>query len=153
MIQATGMPKKIAPPEDPKWGSIDKHNVNEHDWSNKRVVQEKKKRIKERDCMAEHFSPPCSTFVTRAQQNPCRSVEQPEDVPALLAKATPQQQEQVEIHTKVAKASCAAARMKYEVGDYFSVEQPLGSIMLHMNCVKELEGLPRVFRVVIDNCG
>ena len=42
--------------------------------------------------------------------------------------------------------------MKHEVGDYFSLEQPYGSVMLYLEEYQDLLGLPGVYLVIIDNC-
>ena len=119
--------KKVAEPEDKAFSPDD-------DLSKRAVVQEKKKRTKERDCMHEHFSPPCSTFVYLAAQYLLRSSEFPEGDPEKVKRATPSQLAKLAEHTAVAKNVCALARIKHEIGDFFSVEQPDTSIMFNMKC-------------------
>ena len=133
--ESRGDEKRVAPPEDKTYGWS-------HDLSNKKVVSEKKNRVKERECMHEHFSPPCSTFVTTAAQFLLRSTEFPEGDPDKVKNAISKQANLLDEHTAVAKNVCALARMKHEIGDFFSVEQPETSVMFYMKCYQELAGLP-----------
>ena len=58
--------EKVAPREDRTWGQRYKSLPNEHDLRSRDVFKAKMTRLKERECMYEHWGPRWRTFVTKS---------------------------------------------------------------------------------------
>ena len=127
--------------------------VNEHDVANRRIFQDKRKRIKSRECMYEHWEPSCHTFLPEEDGGRFGRTHEDPTGKDFRGEISAEDLTRRAEETAEAENICRLARAKHECGDYFSVGGPCGLCIFSLPCFEELGGLPGVFAVDFDSPG
>ena len=127
----------VAPP-------MDLVNSHKHDILDDRVYDRRKEECKQRECLYDHWSPPCSSH-SKAQAH---NLQRSKDAPYGDGEIRPS----VAYDSKVAVRVGALARIKHEVGDFFSIEHIYPTYLLSFESYVQLLNLPGVFVLTWDNC-
>ena len=104
-------------------------------------------RLKERECMYEHWSPRWMSFITVDEGGRHgRTLEDP------IGDEVKDSTKNNERDDELAEAMnvCRLARAKHECGDFFSVGAPSGVALFELECYKSFASLPGVFFVEFE---